>query len=64
MSESRRSHRRKSGMRLTLPLILIGLAVLLLLIMGASALLNQLVPNETTAASARSSPFFCPSETI
>ena len=64
MSENRRSRRRKSGMRLTLPLILIGLAVLLLLIMGASALLNQLVPNETTAASVSQSSAVVPATTI
>ena len=64
MSENRRSHRRKSGMRMAFPLVLIGLAVLLLLIVGVVALVNQFVPEETTAASIHQSSVSVPATTI
>ena len=49
MSEKRNTHRGKSGMFTALPFIFIGLAVVFLLIFGVGALINQLIPDATTA---------------
>ena len=64
MPENRRPRRRKSGMNIAFPLILIGLAVLILLFVGIVALVKQLAPNETTAASIPQSTASVPATTI